>query len=78
MITLSNELLSAAKIPNDSDIQIVCFGGVIVLFKIPGMQMERIEAALKSLGMASESLKQLVLQEDDSGDIFCEQYTDFR
>jgi hypothetical protein len=45
-IMLSNELLSAAKIPTDANIQIVCFEGVIVLYKIPGMQMEGLEAAL--------------------------------
>lgn len=69
MITLSNELLNAAKIPVDANIQIVCFEGVIILYKIPGMQMEGLEAALKSLEIASETLKQLVLQENDTEDI---------
>lgn len=78
MITLSNELLSAAKIPLDANIQIVCFEGVIVLYKIPGMQMEGPEAALKSLGIASETLKQLALQENDTDDILCRRHTGLR
>ena len=72
MITLSNELLSAAKIPTDANIQIVCFEGVIVLYKISDMPIEGLEAALNSLGIASETLKQLVLQEDDIENIVCE------
>lgn len=71
-IMLSNELLSAAIIPTDANIQIVCFEGVIVLYKISDMQIEGLEAALKSLGIASETLKQLVLHENDIEDIICE------
>jgi hypothetical protein len=78
MITLSNELLNAAKIPINANIQIVCFEGVIILYKIPVMQMEGLEAALKSLGIASETLKQLVQQENDTEDIICEHHTDIR
>jgi hypothetical protein len=78
MITLSNELLNAAKIPTDANIQIVCFEGVIILYKIPGTQMEGLEVALKSLGIASETLKQLVLQENDTDDILCGRHAGLR
>lgn len=78
MITLSNELLNAAKIPTDANIQIVCFEGVIILYKIPGMQMEGLETALKRLGIASETLKQLVLQENDTDDILCGRHAGLR
>jgi len=78
MITLSNELLNAAKIPTVANIQIVCFEGVIVLYKIPGIQMEGLEAALTSLGIASETLKQLALQENDTDDILCGRHASLR
>lgn len=64
-IAIPNELLEAACISTDSNLQIVCFEGVIVLYETPGLQMERLKSALASLGIAAETLEKLALQEND-------------
>lgn len=72
MITLPNELLEAAGISMESEVQIACADGVIVIFKTPGLKPEDLETILESLGVASESLKQLAMQEQVTPEMLTE------